>query len=206
MRSKGITRPAVCGVALSLALIPAAAQKVEVTYDKGAPFKQYKHYAWGKNSMVSRQTKEVEAEIEKRIEAAADRELKAKGFSQDSTNPDFLIRYDAGAMANPEASMATWRQQVAGNQSISGTFYGVSPDVWLQVEGGLRFSIEDPSSKAVVWQSLASKKTNDPKKFLKNLDKEIDALVRKGLGKFPPKWTASGKSACGGALPGALHQ
>jgi hypothetical protein len=187
MRFQAALRGALCAMLSWAAMLPAAAQKVEVNFDKKAPFKQYKRYAWGKNSLVTRQTPEVEAEIEKKIEAAADRELKAKGFSPDAVNPDFFIHYDAGAMPNPEGSMATWRQPIAGGSSISGTFYGVSADVWLQVEGSLRFSIEDPSSKAVVWQSLASRKTNDPKKFLKNLDKEINRLVAKGLEKFPPK-------------------
>ena len=189
MRWKVITLPALCALSLGLVPSPATAQKVEVTYDKSASFKQYKRYAWGKNSLVTRQTAEVEAEIEKKIEASADRALAAKGLIKDDAKPDFLIRYDAGAMPNPDGSAPGYKVPVpgGGGMFVEGTFSGVSADIWLQVSGMLKFSIQDAPSKATVWQSLVTKKTNDPKKFLRNLDSEIDKMASKGLEKFPPK-------------------
>jgi hypothetical protein len=70
---------------------------------------------------------------------------------------------------------------------LSGTFSGVTMDVWLQVTGVLKFSVQDAASKDVVWTSVVTAKTNDPKKFMRNVDSEINKLVTKGLQKFPPK-------------------
>ena len=189
MRPMHVDLVALCALSVSLALAPAVAQNVEVNYDKGAPFKQYKRYAWGKNSLVSRQTPEVEAEIQKKIEASADRQLAAKGFAKDDAKPDFWIHYDAGAIPNPDGRTAGYKAPVpgVGGVFVTGTFSGVSADIWLQVTGMLKFSVQDAASKGVVWESMTTKKTNDPKKFLKNLDSEIDKLVAKGLQKFPPK-------------------
>ncbi|HTQ86160.1 MAG TPA: DUF4136 domain-containing protein [Candidatus Solibacter sp.] len=187
MRPQTATRIALGLVLFSLTAFSAAAQKAEITFDKNAPFKQYKRYAWGKNNLVTRQTPEMEAVIEKKIEADAERLLTSKGFTKDEANPDFLIHYDAGAIPDPGASMPTYKQYLAGGGMISGTISGVTADVWLQIAGHLEFSIQDISSKNVVWKSLVTKKTNDPKKFLKNLDSEINKLTTKALEKFPPK-------------------
>jgi len=187
MRIKTIALAAVCGLGIAAFAVPARAQKVDVTFDKSASFKKYKRYAWGKNSLVTRQTADAEAQIEKEIESAADRQLSAKGFVLDPAHPDFVIHYDAGAMPMPEASDASWTQPVAGNVMLSGTFSGVTMDVWLQVTGVLKFSVHDAASKGVVWTSVVTAKTNDPKKFMRNVDSEINKLVTKGLQKFPPK-------------------
>ena len=176
-----------CTFAGCFAALPASAQKVEVTADNNAPFKKYKRYAWGKNSLVTRQTPEIEAQIEKKIEASADRQLASKGFVLDPANPDFVIHYDAGAIPDPDAADATWSQPIHGGDYIlSGTFNGVPMDVWVRSVGLMKFGVQDASSKNVVWQSVLKTKA-DPKKFMKNADAEIDKLVKKGLEKFPPK-------------------
>jgi hypothetical protein len=92
-------------------------------------------------------------------------------------------------MPNPDGSAPGYKVPVpgGGGMFVEGTFSGVSADIWLQVSGMLKFSIQDAPSKATVWQSLVTKKTNDPKKFLRNLDSEIDKMASKGLEKFPPK-------------------
>ncbi|HMD30560.1 MAG TPA: DUF4136 domain-containing protein [Candidatus Acidoferrales bacterium] len=176
-----------CALTCGLALAPAFAQKVDVTVDQNAHFKKYKRYAWGKNSLVTRQTADVEAQIEQKIEAAANFQLTTKGFVLDAAQPDFVIHYDAGAMPDPGASAATWQQPIAGGDYIGGTFAGVPMDVWLQVTGVIKFAVQDTKSQTVVWQSVLTKKTNEPKKFMKNLDSEINKLVAKSLQKFPPK-------------------
>ena len=189
MRGRTIIHAAIALTALWCgAYAPTArAQKVEVTADKNAPFKKYKRYAWGKNSLVTRQTADVEANIENKIKAAADQQLAAKGFVLAPANPDFLIHYDGGAMPMPGASDATWNQPVYGNYMLSGTFSGVPMDVWLRVTAVLKFSVQDASSKNDVWTSVLKTETNEPKKFMKNADSEINKLVAKSLQKFPPK-------------------
>jgi len=189
MRIKAVTLLALCACAFAcgLAAIPAAAQKVDVTVDPSANFKKYKRYAWGKNSLVTRQTADVEAKIEKKIEAAADQQLASKGFVLDPAHPDFVIHYDAGAIPDPDTAAATWSQPIyGGDYVLSGTFSGVPMDVWLQATALVKFAVQDASSKNVVWQSVLKKKA-DPQKFMRDLDGEINKLVAKSLQKFPPK-------------------
>ena len=187
MRPKLTGLIALCGLLFSLAVTPAPAQKVEVTYDHTTSFKQYRTYAWGKNTLVSRQKPEVADQIQKTIEAAADSELRRKGFSLSEARPDFYISYDAGALPDTKAGIPTTVVPLGPGGAIYGSIPGVSLDVWLEVVGHLQFAIQDAPSNAVVWQSLTTKKVANTKKFLNNLQSEINNFVAKGLEKFPPK-------------------
>jgi len=165
----------------------ARAQKVEVTYDQHANFKQYKSYAWGKNKLVSRQKPEVADQIEKTIEASVDRELQKKGFVLNATKPDFYISYSAGALPDTKGGIPTTVVPIGPTGAIYGAIPGVSLDVWLEVVGHLKITIQDAGSGGAAWESLTSKKVKNTSKFLNNLQVEIDKMVAKGLEKFPPK-------------------
>ena len=56
------------------------AQKVKSNYDKSANFGKYKKYAWGKNYLLTRQTKTDEANINLAIIDSINRDLQAAGF------------------------------------------------------------------------------------------------------------------------------
>lgn len=187
MRHQVVCRIVVLGVLFSLTGTRLPAQKVEVSYDHNASFKHYKTYAWGKNKLVSRQRKEVADQIEKTIEASADQDLHRKGFVRDDAKPDFYITYSAGALPDSKTGIPTTVVPLGPNGALYGAIPGVSLDVWLEVEGALRFQVEDAAHNTVVWESLTTKKVKNTKKFLNNLQSEIDKLIAKGLEKFPPK-------------------
>ncbi len=189
MRSRTMHRNAVCGLLFALAAMATSAQKVQTSYDKAAQFKQYHRYTWAKNSLFSRQTAQMEVTIEQTIKKSTDNYLHSRGFIKDPAKPDFYIHYDAGAMPNIQASDQT--QIVMPIATVGAVTVGqisdVPVDVWQQVVGTLRYTIQDASSKTTVWQATVTKKTYDPQKFLDNLQNEIDKMTKKGLEKFPPK-------------------
>jgi Domain of unknown function (DUF4136) len=187
MEHKTMGRRLLCALLLSMAGAGAAAQKVEVTFDHAATFKHYKSYAWGKNKLVSRQRPEVADQIEKTIENSADNVLQKKGFVLNPAKPDFYLSYSAGALPDTKTGIPTTVVPVGPGGALYGAIPGVSLDVWLEVVGMLKFSVQDASSNAEVWQSFTSKKVTNTRRFLNNMQSEIDKFVAKGLEKFPPK-------------------
>ena len=106
----------------------AVAQNVKSTFDKSADFKRYKKYTWGSNYLLTRQTKEVQEQINMAIVDLIDRNLRAGGFVEDDRNPDFRITYDAGGL--PKANVAPQRNLYAADMvnyywgNISRNFLG----------------------------------------------------------------------------------
>src|SRR5277367_6697115 len=77
----------------------AQAQSVKSTYDKSANFGKYKKYSWGQNYLLTRQTKQLEAQINLAIIDSINRDLKGAGFVLVQDDPDFVIIYEAGGVA-----------------------------------------------------------------------------------------------------------
>ena len=71
---------------MAIALYCASASAdVEVTYDETVNFAYLRTFAWTEG------TPPEDASLEKRIEAAIQRELIVKGFRKDTEDPDFVI-------------------------------------------------------------------------------------------------------------------
>jgi len=50
-------------------------------------------------------------------------------------------------------------------------------------EGTLVIDLRDPSTRSLVWRAIASEEKNDAVK----IEGKLDDMVRKSLGKYPPK-------------------
>ena len=65
------------------ALLPphnAAAQKVNVSFDKSADFAKYKKYTWGSNYLLTQQPKDVQERINMAIVDSINRKSSSRGF------------------------------------------------------------------------------------------------------------------------------
>ena len=169
---------------------PSAAQKVTTTVDDNFDFKSAKRYAWGRNHIITRQGKANDALIDQKIVQDVNQTLAAKGFIEDSANPDFYISYDAGSsdlsvsvegpqMSHPVVSTAT-----------IGPVYGIPQNVWYSVDGQITFHMVDAKSKKPIWTTQATKKIRDPHKGMKDMPKQVEQIVSKAFKKFPPKATS----------------
>jgi hypothetical protein len=179
------------GVALLLAVAPISARKIKIKsdYDKSNDFSRYKRYAVGKNFLLTHQTSEVQAHIDRVLVESLNRHLQAKGFALDESHPDFIITYEAGSL--PKADTAAPPDVYYGVPSDSPAFgqvglEGIPAGVWTYALAKLKLTVTDVSSGKPVWTARASEKIRDPQKALNDLKKKVDHLVAKTLGSFPP--------------------
>jgi hypothetical protein len=165
----------------------AAAQNVKSTFDKSVDFKKYKKYAWGSNYLLTRQTKEVQEQINMAIVDSINRNLQASGFVEDDKNPDFRITYEAGGL--PKADVGAQRDLYASDMVgyYWGNLSGISSDVWVYSLAKLQITVTDAATKSDLWQAMASQKIRDPQKFGSNLKENVDKFIQKTMKSFPPK-------------------
>ena len=74
-------------LACALALVPAiaAAQKTTYDFDKSAPFATFKTYAMKDGTKTGNEL------IDKRLVAAIEAQMAAKGFTKNDSNPDVVV-------------------------------------------------------------------------------------------------------------------
>jgi hypothetical protein len=166
---------------------PAAAQNVKSTFDKSADFRKYKKYSWGSNYLLTRQTKDVQEQLNMAIVDSINRNLQAAGFAEDDKNPDFRITYEAGGL--PKADVGAQRSLYASDMVgyYWGNTSGISSDVWVYSLAKLQITVTDAATKSNLWQSIASQKIRDPGKFTDNLKENVDKFIQKTMKSFPPK-------------------
>ena len=172
------------------ALLPshnAAAQNVKSTFDKSADFTKYKKYTWGSNYLLTLQPKDVQERINMAIVDSINRNLRAAGFVEDDSNPDFKVTYEAGGQ--PQADVGAQRPLYASDMVgyYWGNLSGISSDVWVSSLAKLKITITGTATKSTLWQATASKKIHDPMKFTNNLQENVDKFIQKTMKSFPPK-------------------
>jgi len=178
------------GVVLLLAAAPVSARKIKVKsdYDKSNDFARYKRFTIGKNYLLTHQTPEVQAHIDKVLLESVHRHLQAKGFALDPNHPDFIIAYEAGSLS--EADISAPPQSVNGPPLDpifgSGGPDGVPSAVWTYALAKLKLTVTDVDSGKPVWTARASEKIQYPLKALNDLKKKVDDLMARTLKNFPP--------------------
>lgn len=166
----------VCLLAMLTVLMSAAsalAQKVNVDWDRTADFSAYKTYAWieSKNPAPNELT-------HKRIVAAVDEGLAAKGLKKVESNPDLLVVYNTGV-----------QEQV----SVQGYSYGYGRYRWgggtvnlekeVSLEATLVVDLVDAQKQELMWRGTATDTLSDkPEKNQKKIQKATDKMFKK----YPP--------------------
>lgn len=163
------------------------AQKITTTVNSPFNFATAKHYAWKENHIITRQGKANDALIDKKIVEEANRNLQAKGFSEDAANPDFYVSYDAGSSDTTVAVEGGITQHPPVNTATPAPVYGIPQNVWYSVDGIISFHMLDAKSGKPIWTAVAKKKIRDPHKGMKDMPKQIEQIVSKTFKKFPPK-------------------
>ena len=173
------------GLALTIVALPAiaAAQKTTYDFDKAAPFSRYKTYSMKDGTPTGQPL------VDKRIVAAIETELAAKGFTRNDTNPDVFVLYH----------MAFDEQKDISTFS-SGPMYGpygygwgggwgtTTTDVRVRdiLVGTLAIDIVDASKKEMAWRGLGTKEVDTTAKPDKR-DSNISKAVEKIMKNYPPK-------------------
>lgn len=152
----------------------APAQKITMEFDQSIDFSRYKTFAIREGQLNSRNPALNSALVKKQIDADIQNDLTAKGLTMVSSGPaDLNVRYTFGAARKTEieAYPAGWYGR--------GTRYVRVP----YAEGTLVIDLRDPTTRSLVWRSIAAEEKNDAAK----IEGKINDMVKKSIDKYPPK-------------------
>ena len=175
------------GVAL-LAIGCAPSVSVKQDYDKEANFAALKTYDWMQPPTTAVGSVKAALErntlLDKRVRTSISEQLAAKGYRQDSANPDFYVVYHTGV--EDKVNVTDWGYSYAGY----GRYYGYGApsniDVYQYKEGTLIVDVIDAKAKQLVWRGFATGTVNPDAKQEQREKKLNDAIARM-MAQFPPK-------------------
>ena len=154
--------------------VSCATYGVKHDYDLQANFAEFKTFDW----MQVPEKADIDSLILQRVKSAVNAELKAKGLTLSSNNPDFLIAEHLGKNAKVRVSNYGYGYgyRYRGYRGVSAYQYE---------EGVLILDFVDIKSKKLIWRGSATavvQNVNTPEKS----EKLINGAVKAILKKYPP--------------------
>jgi hypothetical protein len=174
-------------MAFGLALAPATmwSQKVEIGYDKGADFSQYKTYSW-----IPRTVPPTNPLLATIIDNTIDYELSQKGLRKVNSDPDLLVKSYGGASdvqggfaASDPGYTASGGEPLPGGNMWGGSLPATPvPQV---MKGSLTVDLVDARQKHLVWRATAKGKMDYDKrsKLVDQANKAVEEMFKK----YPPE-------------------
>ena len=166
---------------------------VSQDYDKEADFVSYKTFAWieqptmGVGSVKAAQQRNML--LDKRLKAAVETQLRAKGFVEDTENPDILLAYYTGVDDKVDVSSYGYSYPSYyggwGHYGYGG-YGGGGVDVYHYKEGTVIVDLIDARTTQLAWRGSVSGvlETNPtPEK----MDKNVNEAMAKMFSQYPPK-------------------
>jgi len=183
-------KPALASLALAL-LTACASYTVKYDYDPRATYNAYKTYDWyAASARAKGKAQGQESPImDRRVRAAVDRELAAKGFKlKPEGEPDVLVTYYP---VYQDRAMVTSIGPAFGHYGWGWGHYGYFAGPRFQEvrhykEGSIVLEVVDNKTNSLVWQAVADgalTDITDPQ----DADEQVAQAVRKMLERFPPK-------------------
>ena len=152
----------------------AWAQKITMEFDQTVDFSRYKTFAIREGQLNSGNPALNSPLVKKQIEADIQNALTAKGLTMATGgSADLNVRYTFGAARKTEieAYPAGWYGRA--------TRYVRVP----YAEGTLVIDLRDPTTRSLVWRSIAAEEKSDATK----IQGKLDDMVKKSIEKYPPK-------------------
>ena len=167
---------------MALSTLGCATYTTTYDYDPAVRFAELRNFDW-LNSPGSSQA--VDELTVKRIKAAVESQLAEKGYSMDTSNPDFLIAAHGGK--EKKVDVVDWGYTYRGNNRYNYGYDGRNRqiDVYQYQEGTLILDFVDATSRELIWRGSVSK-VIDPDASPEKRDKTVNEAVTKVLEKFPP--------------------
>ena len=173
---------AIAFVAAALPAI-ASAQKTTYDFDKTAPFAQFKTYSLQDGTPTKNEL------IDKRIVAAIETQLAAKGFVRNDAAPDvFVVFHVAFDEQKDISSFSTGPMYGGYGYGWGGGWGTTTTDVRVRdiLVGTLAIDMIDARKKQMAWRGLGTKEINTTAKPEKR-DENIGKAVEKIMKNYPPK-------------------
>lgn len=171
---------------LTLAALPAAAQKVYIDYDEDADFASYKTFAWLLTPEVSLQ--DSSPLMHSRLKNAIEYQLTTVGMIEDTESPDLYVTYHGESDKKVLVDIDTWGYAYGSpwrRDPYWGGYrgYAVGPTRATVREydvGTLIIDLYDAKEKQLVWRGTATATIpSKPEKQAKRLDKAVAKLAKK---------------------------
>lgn len=149
------------------------AQHITMEFDPAADFSRYRTFSIQDGQLNSKNPALNSELVKKRIEAAIERDLAAKGLERVPGKSDLNVRYHFGSArkAQVERYPAGWRGW--GTRVVKVPY----------TEGTLVLDLRDTGTRSLVWRGIARQDKSDANK----LQEKLDDMVKKAFDKYPPK-------------------
>ena len=152
--------------------VPIKDISVDARADTKANFSGYKSYAWlGTAAIINDpygQWEPPNFDADAEVKYLINRELRKRGMSQNSVEPDMIVAFAAGI------NMAALELKVDPKTNINNLVYAP--------RGGLLIALSDSKSGFVIWKGVATadiQKQPDAKTVKARLDYAVTQLLRK---------------------------
>lgn len=168
---------------VSIALGCATPLVVDHDYDMTYDFAKLKTYDW----LPSPAGSQIEDMTEKRFITAVNTQLAAKGYSQSTDSPDFLISLQ-GIKKTVESGSAGVGASVGipvGHRASMSLGMGKSKPI-VKTEGTVMLNLLDRQTNAVIWEGTATA-TVQPKTSPEEQQQRINQVIAELLSGFPPQ-------------------
>ena len=168
---------------LSIIIGCATPLVIDYDYDTNYDFTKIKTYDW----LPSPPGDQIEDMAEKRFVQATNAQLGAKGYSQSTGSPDFLISLQGIKKTVETGSTAVGASigvPVGSRGSMSVGMGKSKPRV--KEEGTLTLDFVDQKTNAVIWKGTATAALQ-PKSSPEEQQQRINAVIKELLAHFPPQ-------------------
>jgi hypothetical protein len=164
-------------VALLFAM-PAAAQKVQIDYDRTVDFSKYETFAWAYTPETS--LEEVSPLMHSRLKNAIEDEFGKGGARQVDEDPDVYITYHTNSKEEVRYNTTHMGYGYGGGWYWGGGLGSSTTTAYTYERGTLIIDIWDAKTKNMVWRGVitATVKAN-PEKNAKLIDKGVEKLSKK---------------------------
>jgi hypothetical protein len=173
----------------SAALVSTAAgQKINVNFDPDADFSRVKLYQWRTHPVFEKHPdrKELYATAIQLVMQEGNAELMKRGLQPADDSPDvfvtFLLQATAESRTVTDVISDPWWGPGYGWYSPA-TWTTTTTTVENYLQGMLVLDIVDARTSKLLWRAYGGEKIDD----FRNRDKDIKAVVKKALQRFPPK-------------------
>jgi len=170
------------GLGTLLAVSTGYTDKIKTSFDKAAPFSEFKTYAFKSGLLMIGQDHD---KLDRFFFDALRNELNAKGMTEVKENPDVFVTY-AGIVGGKAAS-----DSLNAPGQLASYDWGI-PQGWstvtstVEVEGSVLIEIVNASTKQLAWRAAVTGLVRN----LGQLDKQqqkIQDVVKKAFKDYPPK-------------------
>ncbi len=166
-------KPSVCLLVFaSMIFLHCSSMTIKSDFDPQADFAQYKTYAW-----MPRVKPGPVSLNEKRIAAAVEQKLAAKGMQSASGAPDFLVVVHTNVKGKIDVDTYGYRYGRYGRR------FGTYTTVREYQQGTMVIDFIDAKTRELFWRGWAKGEVNDAE----SATKKIDGTVAKILAQYPPK-------------------